>query len=83
MCASSEGSDKTLVMHRLAEPSMVTLCDNYQKARVLAKVVCPLNNGCSYKLDGNSTKKKLTLKAPIMTAADNKFCNIFPDFLKK
>ena len=62
---------------------MVTLCDSYQKAHVLAKKVCPLNNGCSYKLDGNSTKKKLTLKVPITTAADNKFCNIFPNFLKK
>ena len=26
---------------------------------------------------------KLTHKAPIMTAADNKFCNIFPKFRKK
>ena len=25
----------------------------------------------------------LTLKAPIMTAADDKFCDIFPNFRKK
>ena len=25
----------------------------------------------------------LTLKAPIMTAADNKFCDIFPNFRQK
>ena len=25
----------------------------------------------------------LSLKAPITTAADDKFCNIFPNFLKK
>ena len=28
-------------------------------------------------------KSYLTLKAPITTAADNKFCNIFPNFQKK
>ena len=27
--------------------------------------------------------KRLALKAPITTAADNKFCDIFPDFRKK
>ena len=27
--------------------------------------------------------KELTLKAPITTAADNKFCDIFPNVLKK
>ena len=28
-------------------------------------------------------KPQLTLKVPIMNAADNKFCNIFPNFLRK
>ena len=28
-------------------------------------------------------KKSLTLKAPITTAADDKFCDIFPNFEKK
>ena len=27
--------------------------------------------------------KELTLKAPITTAADDKFCNIFPNFSKE
>ena len=29
-----------------------------------------------------SIKLRLTLKAPIMTAADDKFCDIFPSFRK-
>ena len=28
-------------------------------------------------------KNGLTLKGPIMTAADDKFCDIFPNFLQK
>ena len=30
----------------------------------------------------NNNQSKLNLKAPIMTAADNKYCNIFPNFRK-
>ena len=29
------------------------------------------------------TFKNLTIKAPITTAADDKFCNIFPNYQKK
>ena len=31
----------------------------------------------------NKRQQFLTLKAPIMTAADNKFCNIFTNFRQK
>ena len=31
----------------------------------------------------NSSLKKSTLKAPITAAADDKFCDIFPNFRKK
>ena len=38
---------------------------------------------CFGKRNSNSVQSLLTLKAPIRTAADEKFCNVFPTFRKK
>ena len=32
---------------------------------------------------GDNNQSKLTLKSPIMAAADDKYCNIFPNIRKK
>ena len=43
-----------------------------------------MNNQTTLAVNGpESAKMHLTLKAPITTAADDKFCEIFPNFRKK
>ena len=51
-------------------------CTFYQKAR--AQVIKTGLSCCSPNTGGN----QLTLKAPITTAADDNFCEIFPNFRK-